>query len=550
MSERGNVIRAATTVSALTMISRVTGFVRDAVIAAYFGAGLQNDAFVAAFRIPNLLRRLFGEGALTASFIPIFTEVREHQGEERAKELFSIAFSVVVVILAATTALGIAFAKPIVDLLAPGFVESPEKDALTLLLLRVMFPYAILICLVALFMGVLNAGGRFFAPAFAPVLLNLSMIASALFFVNRLELPVMALAIGVLAGGVLQLALQLPYLKRLGYWPRWRFVPSDPDLRRIVILLLPSLIGISVYSINVFLNTRFASLLGSGTVSYIFYGDRLMELPQGIFAIALGTAILPAMSRHAARGERAELLGTLNFALRSVTALIIPIAAGMFVLSEPIINVLFQRGRFDYEATVKTAEVLRMYTFGLAFFSALRVIVPTFYALKDTLTPALVALATMFVNIFCAISFMGPTVSDADPFLYQYTRAFNPTGPMAHAGLALANSVSALFNFSIVVVILRKRLGRIGARQLIKTLAASAAASAVMALAVAKIATWYDFTTSGANAGKIAGLVLAIGAGVVVYFAVLFPFDREILSVIIRAVRRRRLVKLPEGETP
>ncbi|MCZ7585736.1 MAG: murein biosynthesis integral membrane protein MurJ [Deltaproteobacteria bacterium] len=296
MSEKRRVLKAAGTVGAWTMASRVLGYVRNAIIAAFFGAGLETDAFIAAFRIPNLLRRLFGEGSLTASFVPVYTDVRTNQGEERSRELFGAAFTAVLLIVSVLTVLGIVFAHKVVAVLAPGFGDDPAKEELTVFLLRLMFPYAVAICLVALFMGVQNARGFFFAPAFAPVLLNVSIIFSAVFLAGRFDLPVTALAVGVLVGGVLQFALQWPYLKKLGHRLRLRFDFKDRDLRRVGYLMLPSLIGLSVYSLNVFLNTIFASLLVPGAVSYLFYADQLMELPQGVFAIAVGTALLPSLS--------------------------------------------------------------------------------------------------------------------------------------------------------------------------------------------------------------------------------------------------------------
>jgi putative peptidoglycan lipid II flippase len=540
MSERKSILRATGVVSGATMLSRILGYVRDAVIAAYFGAGIYSDAFFAAFRIPNLLRRLFGEGALTISFIPVYSELKEKEGDERAKNLYYTCFTALISVLAVITILGILFAPFIARILVPGFADDLAKQDITILLLKIMFPYALLICTVALFMGVLNSWNRFFAPAFAPVLLNVGMITATVLLVNQLELPVMALAIGVVAGGIMQVALQMPFLKKIGHLPKLRFQFRDPALKKIGRLMLPSLLGLSVYSLNVFINTNFASLLAPGSVSFLFYADRLMELPQGVFAIAVGAALLPSLSRQAASGDASGLVDSMNYAMRLVIIIILPASVGLYVLAEPIINVLFQRGRFDFHSTVQTAAALRFYIIGLVFFAALRVIVPTFYAMKDAMTPALVGAGALVVNILCGLSFMGPTVSNALPFVSAFTEAFNPTGPLRHTGLALANTFSGGFNFFVLAWILKKRIGKIGLKRILRTFGLSGLSALLMGLVAWMISGCFQYTSSNAELAKTSGLAAAVVAGAAVYFALMMIMNRSEMREIFEFRKKRR----------
>lgn len=540
MSDRRELLQATAVISGATAASRVLGYVRDAVVAAYFGTGLYADAFIAAFRLPNVLRRLFGEGSLTISFIPIYTQVLHESDSGRAQQLFNRAFTLLSIVLVALTTLGIVFASAVVGVLAPGFGEDALKDQVTVYLTRVMLPYAVLICLVALFMGVLNAHKRFFAPAFAPVLLNVGMITCTVALGNRFQWPVTAVAVGVIVGGVLQVILQIPFLRKIGRVPRLNFHFRDRDLAKVGLLMLPGLIGLSVYTINVFINTVFASLLQPGAVSFLYYSDRLMELPQGIFAIAVGTALLPSLSSMAARDDRKGMVETMNYAMRLITLILLPASVGLYVLADPICNVLYQRGQFDLHSTLQTAVALRYYTLGLLFFGALRALVPTYYALKDSITPAIVALFTLLVNVGCGLSFMGPTASNEVAWISWITHHYNPTGPMAHGGLALANTFSALFNTTLLTVILRKRIGKIGGRRILRTFLISALACVPMAFAAHKVAGYFSFTTSGFGAIKTAGLVAAIVSGGATYAITLAALDRKQFADVLRRLRRKR----------
>ncbi|MRR15773.1 MAG: murein biosynthesis integral membrane protein MurJ, partial [Deltaproteobacteria bacterium] len=373
MSENAKVAKAAGIVGAATMVSRVFGVIRDMVIAALFGASWMTDAFWVAFRIPNMLRRLLGEGSLTVSFVPVFTEYLQKKTKAEALELASHAFTVLSVILAAVSVLGILISPVIVGLIAPGFIADPDKFALTVFLNRLMFPYIFFIALVALCMGILNSFRHFTSPALSPVLLNIAMIAAAFTLRNFFAQPITALAVGVLIGGVLQLAMQWPALLKFGVRFKFRFHLQHPGMRQIGALMLPAILGAGVGTINVFVGTVLASLLPSGSVTYLFYADRIMEFPLGIFAIAIGTAALPSFSKCVADGNMAELKSSISFSLRLMLFLTLPAMAALMALNLPIISVLFQRGAFDARAATLTGQALFCYALGLWAYAMLRV---------------------------------------------------------------------------------------------------------------------------------------------------------------------------------
>jgi putative peptidoglycan lipid II flippase len=539
MSERKQIAAAAGVVGSMTMISRVFGYLRDAVIALYFGAGTSADAFFVAFRIPNFLRRLFGEGSLTVSFVPVFTDVLENKGEKPAKELAAVAFTAFSAILSIVTVLGVIFAPQIILVLAPGYQGMAGKAELTVFLTRVMFPYVLLVCLVALAMGILNSLKHFFAPAFAPVLLNVAMILSAIGLAPRVDPPVLALAIGVLAGGVTQLAFQIPFLAKRGYIPRLIFQFNDPNLRKIGLLMVPALFGMAVHTISVFINTIFASLLAEGAVSYLFYADRLMELPLGVFAIAVGTAVLPSMSRQTARGDIEGLKDTMSYSMRLVLFITLPATAGLIALAGPIVNVLFQRGAFDFTATSATAIALIYFCVGLPFFAALRVIVPTFYSMKDTLTPVLLAVTSLVVTMICNFLFIGPVQYKDIAWIAMLTETLNITGPLGHGGLALSTSVGAVVNCTGLILILRKRIGKIDGGKIAASFGRALVASAIMGGAVYWLAGYFDFTTDGFGLAKTGGLALCIAVGLGVYVAVSALVKSRELSSMMGLITRR-----------
>ncbi|MDP2967897.1 MAG: murein biosynthesis integral membrane protein MurJ, partial [Deltaproteobacteria bacterium] len=316
MTENHKIAKAASTIGMGTLLSRILGFFRDMVIAHFFGAGMAADAFFVAFRIPNLWRRLVGEGSLTISFIPVYTEYLHQRSEEEIREVTHAAFTLMGLVLLLITLLGIFFSPVLIQIIAPGFARIPEKFQLTITLNQIIFPYLFFMGLFALCMGILNSRRHFFAPAIAPIFLNISIILSVFLFYHSFQKPVMTLAVGVLAGGVIQLLFQIPFLWQKGITFRFNFNFGHPAIKRIGALMVPGIIGTAVYQINVFIDTIFASFLPGGSVSYLFFADRLLEFPLGIFAIAIGMASLPALSRLASQGKMEELKNTLSFTFR------------------------------------------------------------------------------------------------------------------------------------------------------------------------------------------------------------------------------------------
>ncbi|MBW1896515.1 MAG: murein biosynthesis integral membrane protein MurJ, partial [Deltaproteobacteria bacterium] len=474
----------------------ILGFTRDMVLAWFVGTGLAADAFIVAFRIPNLLRRLFAEGSLTISFIPVFTEYSLKRGREEAFMLARSAWALLAIVLAGLTLLGILFAPLIVTINAPGFVSSPDKFDLTVLLTRIMFPYIFFISLVALAMGILNVLGHFCAPAIAPALLSVAMIGSVFLIAPYLEKPTMGLAIGVVIGGGLQLALQIPFLIKKGFHLFVRGPLYHPALKRIGLLLVPAIFGSAVYQIASIVMTILASLLPEGSVSYLYYADRLVQFPLGVFAISLGTAVLPSLAKQAALGDMDGLRSSFSYAMRLVFFITVPAMTGLIILREPIIKLLFERGAFGQEATRLTAEALLFYALGLCAFSGVRIVAPTFYALQDTKTPVKMAVISLIVNIAAGIVLMGP---------------------MRHGGLALATSLGSAVNFTLLIYALRKRLGRIGAHEIIRSLLRTAVSAAVMGAVVGSVALWCVPKCVGSTWYLVVCVLGSILLGVLIY---------------------------------
>ena len=517
MNEKEHVTRAAGIVGFFTFLSRTVGLARDILIANFFGSGMAADAFIVAFRIPNLLRRLFAEGSFSVAFIPVFTEYLQTRSKEEAFLLARVVSTFLVLILTGITILGIVFSPLIVRIIAPGFESMGEKYALTVLLTRIMFPYIFFVSVVALFMGILNSLKHFGAPAAAPVFLNLSMIAGLLFLAPYMRTPTVGLAIGVVVGGVIQVALQVPFLmeKGLSFVPKWN--PNHPALKRIGVLMLPTVFGSAIYQVNQLVGTLLASLLREGSVSYLYYADRLVQFPLGVFAIAISTAVLPSLSREAAQRDLDGLRGTLSHALRLTMFITIPAMIGLIALREPIIRLLFQRGAFDAFTTIMTAQALLFYSLGLWAFAALRVFVSAFYSLQDTKTPVKVAVVAMLANIGLCLALMGP---------------------LKHAGLALALSLASTLQLCILILLLRKRLGGIEGRVVFGSMARSFLCSLVMGVCIYFIASrvFVDHSSQGVF-GLATGLLVAIAAGVIVYAISAKVLGSKELTSVLRALK-------------
>ncbi|TAK48120.1 MAG: murein biosynthesis integral membrane protein MurJ [Betaproteobacteria bacterium] len=429
-----NLLRALATVSSMTLASRVLGYVRDFFIARAFGAGLATDAFFVAFRIPNLLRRLFGEGAFSQAFVPILAEHKNRHTSEEARALVDAVSSALGIALAVTAALGVALAPIIVYLSAPGFAADTSKFDLTVTLLRITFPYVFFISLVALAAGILNTWNRFAVPAFTPVLLNVSFIVAAAFAAPYFDPPVVALAWAVFAGGVLQLGFQLPFLARIGMLPRWRLNLKHPGLARVLKLMAPALFGVSISQISLLINTIFASFLVSGSVSWLYYADRLMEFPAGVLGVAVGTILLPSLSKYHADGAAEEYGRLLDWGLRVTLLLALPAAVALAVLAMPLIATLFHYGRFTAEDAWMTRQALMAYSLGLVGMILVKILAPGFYARQNVVTPVKIGILTLVATQLMNLAFIGP---------------------LRHAGLALAIGLGACLNAALLYRYLR-----------------------------------------------------------------------------------------------
>ncbi len=517
-SENARVAKAAGIVGAATLVSRVFGLLRDVVIAAFFGANWMTDAFWVAFRIPNMLRRLLGEGSLTVSFVPVFTEYLQKKSKEQALELASNAFTILSIILAFVSVLGIFLSPLIVGLIAPGFISDPRQFALAVFLNRLMFPYIFFIALVALCMGILNSFRHFTAPALSPVMLNIAMIASALTLRSFFAEPITALAVGVLVGGVLQLAMQWPVLLKFGVKIKFRCNLRHPGVRQIGLLMLPAILGAGVTTINVFVGTILASLLPGGSVTYLFYADRIMELPLGVFAIAIGTATLPSFSRHVAAGNMDELKSSIAFSLRLMLFLTIPAMVALMALSLPIISVLFQRGAFDAQAAIYTGQALFCYALGLWAVSVLRVFISSFYSLQDSKWPMKAAIITLIVNVVASVALMFP---------------------LKHNGLALANSLASMVNVIILIIVLKKKIGIFLDRGFYVSTIKIIISSLVMWGSILLVDFVLPWDTQAQAKARLIYLLVAIVTGATTYFVCAYLLKSPEIHSILGQIKRR-----------
>jgi putative peptidoglycan lipid II flippase len=507
------VVRAVGVIGAATLASRVLGFVRDMVMARAFGAGSLTDAFFVAFRIPNLLRRLLAEGALSTAIIPVFTEYLQRSGRAEFGRMVRAVTGVATVVLCLVSGLGVLMAPWIVRVMAPGWVDDPELIGLAGRLTSLMFPYLLLVGLAALAMGALNAHHRFFTAALGPAVLNVAIILSVLVLAARMSPPVFSLAVGVLIGGAGQLLVQLPELSRLGVPLRPSGEWSHPAVRMIAGRLWPAAFALAAVQVTVLVNTLLASLLPKGTVSYLYYADRVMEFPLGVFGIALATAALPSMAGQAARGEHGALTATFGFSIRLAVFVAVPAAVGLIALGHPTVTLLFERGEFTASDAAATTQALAGYAVGLPAFSATRIAAQTFYALGDTRTPVWAGLVSVAANVVLALSLMWP---------------------LQHAGLALASSLSAYVNLLLLFWLLRRRLGPLGGRQMAVSLLRTGGASAVLLL-------WCVWAGARLGAGWVgaAWTAGALAGAVLVYLAAAAALRTPELGALLGMLRRR-----------
>jgi putative peptidoglycan lipid II flippase len=501
-----NVVRSASIVSLAVFSSRITGLVREIVLAALFGAGQVFDAFRMAFLIPNLTRDLFAEGALSSAFVPIFTEYLATKSREEAARLASLVASAIIVIVGAICLLGAIFAEALVLVIAPGFQATPEKFALTVTMTRIMFPFLLLVALAAQAMGILNACNRFGVPATASTLFNVVSLSAGLLLGKvlgpRLGIPdIHGMAYGVVIGGAAQLLWQIPSLHRAGFRFRFSLDWSHPGVRRILLLMVPAILGNAAVQINVTVNSNLASRLGDGPVSWLGYAFRFMQLPIGIFGYAIASATLPAISRHATANDIPKFRETLSRSLGLVFLLTVPSAVGLAVLSEPIIAGIYELREFTSEDTRQTAQALACYAIGLAGYAAAKVLNPAFYALGDARTPMAISLSSVLINFavaFSAVQFAG----------------------RGHAGLALSTSSVAIFSSVALFLIMRNRIGGIYGRNLWRSFMRVTLASIAMGATVWTSSHFIRATLGISKMDQLINLAVTIPLGMaVLWFA-------------------------------
>lgn len=500
--------RSTAVVSSMTMVSRVFGLLRDMVFTRIFGADAGTDAFLVAFKIPNFLRRLFAEGAFSQAFVPVLSGVKNEEGDEAVSELVRNTLGTLAGILFIVSVIA-AIASPIlVMIFAPGFIDQPEKFDLTAEMLRITFPYILFMSLTALSAGILNSYGRFAVPAFTPVLLNLSLIAAAIWLAPQMEVPIMALAWGVFIAGVAQLAFQIPFILKLGLlrWPRWGW--KNSGVRRILKLMIPGIFGSSVMQINLLFDTLIASFLVSGSVTWLYLSDRMVELPLGIFGIALATVILPNLSQKHAAGDPKAFSQMLDWALRWVLVIALPAAVALAVLAGPILSTLFLYGDFRPLDVEMASISLLVYSSGLIGFILVKVLAPGYFARQDTKTPVKVGLIAMVSNMLMNVLFVVPMLQ------------LGWTAP--HAGLALATSISAFINAGLLYLGLRKAGVFSPQSGWMKLFFQTTLAVTVMGILIFVISGELSFWITATASQRILQLSWIIPLGALSYFIVLW----------------------------
>lgn len=519
-ADTGKIARSASMVSIAVMCSRVLGLVREQAFAMLFGAGHAYDSFVVAFRIPNLLRDLFGEGALSAAFVTVFSDYDANRGERETWRLASNVLVFFALVLSIITICGVVFAEPLVRLLVDDeFALTAGKIALTRKLTIIMFPFLILVSLSAVVMGMLNTRGRFFIPSLSSSFFNLGSIiggVSLAIILPRFGYPaIMGMAVGTLIGGFLQLAGQLPALAQTGFVFRPRLDLSHPGLRRIIKLMVPAVIGLSATQINIFINTRFASSCVEGSVSWLNYAFRLVQLPIGVFGVAISIATLPLISRYAAARETDKLKETFTSALTMAFCVTVPASIGLWLLADPIIRIIFQHGAFQAMDTLRTAEALRFYAVGLLAYSSVKIMVPVFFALDDTRIPVVASFMAVAVNLFMV------------SFTIDYFQ---------HRAIALATSGAMFINFVFLALMLYRRMGGYSLSYLGYAMIRIIGASLAMGLWVFYLAGILEGWLVGSFWWQGAGLLLIIGTAVVLYGFLLHLLRLQELNFLLSRI--------------
>lgn len=514
-------LRSTLAVSAPTFLSRIFGYIRDMIQAFYLGTSRSADAFTMAYIIPNLLRRLTGEGALTAAFVPVFTQERKEKSREQLWKFANAFFFDLTLIMALITVLGVAFSSLLVKIIAPGFGDVPGKWEMTTILTRIMFPYIFLISLAALAMAILNSFHKFFVPAFTPVLFNLAIITLAVLFARKMEEPAHIFALGVVIGGIFQLSFQLPFLWRKGMRFKLGLSFSHPAVRKVAKLMVPGIFSAGIVQINFAISRMIASFLEEESVSSLYYASRVQELTLGLFSIALSIALLPTFSEQTAHGDIQGMKRTLVFSFKLIFFITIPAMVGLLVLSRPIIQVLFERGVFDFQSTTMTALCLFYFSFGLPFISGAKILAPAFFSLKDTKTPAIVAFFVMLSYISLSLILMRP---------------------LRVGGIALALSLSVVFNFFLLFVLLEKKIGKIEKKEFLASALKSAFSAAVMGGSVWFFIQHFEFQRLP-FLEQLGLLLSAIVIGILIYLFMSLLFNHEDIKGLKGIFSRERVLR-------
>ena len=513
-------IKNVGTVGGMTLISRVTGLVRDIAFAQFLGSGALADAFFVAFRIPNFFRRIFGEGALSAAFVPVYSEFESRYPPGEARSFLNLMAGRLSLVLAIVTGFGVAASPVLVGIMAPGFMDDPIRFDATVSTLRWTFPYLFFISLVAMAGGILNTHDRFGAAAATPILLNLCLIATVWLFVPASQNAAVMLGVGVLIAGVAQFAFQFPFLRRIQRVPSPRVRGHSPEdeagaagVGQVLKLMIPAIFGVSIAQINLLVNTVLASFLVTGSVSWLYYSDRLMEFPLGVFGVALATVILPMLSRQVAESDEDNYRKTLDWALRLVFLICLPAAAGLAVLAFPLMVTLFQYGAFSDDDALMASRALTAFALGLIGFVLVKVLAPGFYARKDTRTPVLIGAIAMGVNAVVAVG-----------LVWHF----------AHVGLALATSVAGLVN-ALLLYLRLKRSGHFGGGPgwplfLVRVLLATIVMSALLYLGQGEPTQWLE----GTLFQRIGWLFVWIISAGLVYFAALYLMGLRVHRLLER----------------
>jgi putative peptidoglycan lipid II flippase len=516
---RPGMLRGLLSFGSMTMVSRVFGLLRDVIINAVFGANAATDAFWVAFRIPNFMRRLFAEGSFSTAFVPVFTEIKETRTHDELKALVSRTAGTLGGVLLVIVALGMIFAPQVTLVFSPGAADEPQKFALTVELLRLTFPFLLFVSLTALAGGALNSFHRFGMPALTPVILNLCMIAGALWLSPRLQTPILALGWAILIAGILQLLFQLPQLGQLDLLALPRWGASHPDVRKVMRLMVPTLFGSSVAQVNLLLDTIIASLLVAGSQTWLSQADRFLELPLGVFGIALGTVILPTLARHHVNTDHDGFSRALDWGLRTTLMIAVPAMLGLMLLSVPLVATLFQHGQFTAFDTRMAALSVFGLSFGLPAFALVKVVLPAFYARQDTRTPVKAGVASLVANMVCNVVFLAILYKLWVPADLQQGSVWVALAkvPGLHFALGLASALASYLNLAL----LWHWLKRAGVYQpqpgwnpfLLRLLLACVA----MTLAVLLGMHWAPDFTKAALASRILWLGLLVTGGVAVY---------------------------------